>query len=103
MAINVTQHAINRYRERLCDYTSSTKNIRKKLKEAASLGKLIANKPASQGNCFERIYNDISVIVIIDNNDDRATVVTCLGDTAYRKWIKCQNPYIVNGRVMHGL
>jgi len=95
----VTQHAINRYRERLFDYTSSPEQIGAKLKEIAHKGKRVSSRPDTSGHCFEVVYRGVAIVLVIHGK--RATVLTCLGETAYRKWMKQQDPLTVFGRILY--
>jgi len=100
MNINVTNHAVKRYRERLFDYTSSDESIVALLKKIAVKGTPIRFRPVSCGNCTEVEYRNITVVVV--HQDKHVTVLTCLGETAYRKWIKNQDGYKkIGGRVRH--
>ncbi|MEN6389636.1 MAG: hypothetical protein ABFD04_04420 [Syntrophomonas sp.] len=86
MTVTVTKHAIKRYRERTFDFSRSDKEIVKKLGEIAKTGKLICGKPNSKDNCIEIKHHGISVVAVQDGA--RLTVITCLGDDTYRKWVK---------------
>lgn len=100
MNINVTQHAIKRYRERLFDYSSSKETVSSLLKEIACNGKQICSRPSSCGTCVEIKYKGVSIVAIKDN--DTTVITTCLGDFSYRKWIKSKDTYPrVRGRVLY--
>lgn len=99
MNIRVSKHAIKRYRERLFDFTSSTEKIRSLLDEIARRGKLVASKPASTDDCFEITYKGISIVLA--KRENQYIVITCLGEAAYRKWIKHQEQNVICGRVRH--
>lgn len=100
MEVYVTKHAIQRYRQRLFDFTSSSSSIETILKEIAQKGKATKFRISSWDNCLEVKYKGISIVTV--NDLRRIVVVTCLGDICYRKWIKCQDHYI-RGRVLHPL
>ncbi len=100
MDIRVSKHAIKRYRERLFDYSSPADKIRKILKEIALQGKRVASKPAaSTDDCFEVTYKGISIVLA--QKEDQCIVITCLGEPAYRKWIKNQEQNVIYGRLRH--
>lgn len=95
MDLHVTKHAIKRYRERLCDYSSPDKHIVDKLKRIAGQGKVVDAK-SDTAKCREVGFNGISIILVVDGK--HATILTCLGDATYRKWIKRQSPRDCLGR-----
>lgn len=100
MDVVVTKHAVQRYRERLFDYSSSDEEIEELLIMVARHGKRVLNRPSSFGDCFEVKHKDISIVLVNDHQD--SIVLTCLGDRGYRKWIKSQDTYIkVCGRVLY--
>lgn len=99
MDIRVSKHAIKRYRERLFDYTSTTERIRSILNEIALRGKRVAAKPASTDDCFEVAFKGISIVIA--QKENQCIVITCLGEPAYRKWIKNQEQNVINGRLRH--
>lgn len=86
MSVLVTKHAVKRYRERLFDYSSSSERISQLLMEIAAKGRPVCLRPNTQENCYEIKYRDISVVLL--KKKDKVIVVTCLGDTKYRNWIK---------------
>lgn len=90
MIINVTEHAIKRYRERFFDYSSPKDFIKKTLIEIARKGKVVCVKPG-ESDCAEVQYK--GVYIVIANEEDIVTVITCLGDMIYRKWVKHQDSY----------
>lgn len=99
MRIKVTKHAIERYRERLCDYSSSNEQIIKVLSEIACKGRGIATRPSAYGQCMEIKCKGISIVLAL--NGDNAAILTCLGDNAYRKWVKHQSlPGFIRGRIL---
>lgn len=99
MKVWISEHAIMRCRERLFDCTSSKKAIIDRLKEAAIKGREVRMRPSSLGNCIELYFKGIFIVVIKDN--DKLTVITCLGDISYRKWVRNQEICIkVRGRVL---
>lgn len=99
MVIRVSKHAMKRYRERLFDYTSSTERIRSMLSEIVLRGKQVVAKPASTDDCFEVIFKGISIVLAQRPNE--CIVITCLGEPAYRKWIKNREQNVINGRLRH--
>lgn len=99
MYINVTKHAVKRYRERLFDYKSSEEKIKDLLKEVASKGKQIDWRPSTWGNCIEVKYRGISIVLV--NDRDRKTIITCLGELGYRKWVKRQDHIRIKGRILY--
>lgn len=86
MSVLVTKHAIKRYRERLFDYNSSSERIRQLLREIAAKGRPICLRPNTDENCYEIKYRGISVVLLKRKED--VIVITCLGDSKYRNWIK---------------
>lgn len=86
MAVLVTKHAIKRYRERLFDYYSSSERITQLLKEIVAKGRPVCLRPNTHDNCFEIKHRGISVVLLKKKDD--VIVVTCLGDSKYRNWIK---------------
>jgi len=95
MKIIVTNHAINRYRERMFDYNSPVERVINILEEIVQKGKPVCNKPNTKDNCYEIKYRGISVVQIAEG--DRIFVITCLGDHCYRKWVKhIEKRHIVN-------
>lgn len=99
MEIRVSKHAIKRYRERLFDFTSSTDRIRSILNEIALRGRRVASKPSGTNDCWEVMYKGISIVLA--QREDQCIVITCLGEPAYRKWIKHQEQNVINGRARH--
>lgn len=98
MTVLVTKHAVKRYRERLFDYSSSDERIKQLLMEISTKGKMICVRPDSQHNCFEVKYRGIFVVLL--EKEDGFVVITCLGDTKYRKWVKHKE---ARPRVSHSL
>ncbi|MEN6390839.1 MAG: hypothetical protein ABFD04_10515 [Syntrophomonas sp.] len=98
MAVLVTKHAIQRYRERLFDYNSSSERIGQLLKEIVAKGQPVCLRPNTHDNCFEIKYRGISVVLLKKRED--VIVVTCLGDSKYRNWIKQKE---ANSRVFQSL
>ncbi len=86
MEICVTKHSIQRYRERLFDYSSSDEKIGQFLRKIALQGKLVCLRPNNWNNCFELKHKGISIVLL--TSKDKAVVLTCLGDSRYRKWVK---------------
>lgn len=100
MEINVTKHAVKRYRERLFDYTSSKQKISSLLIEIACKGQKVYSRPSTQGSCFEIKYRGISIVLVKNQTD--AVIITCLGDDSYRKWVKHQDDNMkIAGRVLY--
>ncbi len=99
MEIVVTKHAINRYRQRMFDYITPDKKIDTLLKNVARNGKQVYLRPSSHGHCIEVQYNDISVVIL--NESTGITVMTCLGDHTYRKWVKNKENQNIYGRLMY--
>lgn len=89
MVLHVTKHAIIRYRERTCDYSSTDKVIVGMLKRIVSKGYGAVVKSGVCEKYLEVGYKDISIVLVINGN--HATVLTCLGNDRYRKWIKQQS------------
>lgn len=98
MAVLVTKHAIKRYRERLFDYSSSSERISQVLKEIVAKGRPVCLRPNTHDNCFEIKYRGISVVLL--NKKEDLIVITCLGDSKYRNWIKQKE---ANSRVFQSL
>lgn len=86
MSIIVTKHAIKRYRERLFSYSLSDNHIINKLEEIANKGTMVGARPNDQNTCFEIKYKGVSIVVV--NEGSNRTVLTCLGEDSYRKWVK---------------
>lgn len=100
MDIHVSKHAIKRYRERLFDYSSSDAIIESQLIEIACRGKQDDARPATLGNCYEVAYKGVSIVLVIDDRNN-ATILTCLGNANYRKWIKQKEPLFIKGRMLY--
>ena len=99
MKVYISEHAINRCRERLFDFTSCKKAIIDQLREAAIEGQEIRMRPSSLGNCVELCFRDIFIVVL--KNHDKLTVITCLGNSSYRKWVKNQQIHVkLRGRIL---
>jgi len=88
MELHVTTHAVKRYRERMCDYSSTDKQIVDMLKRIARRG-IVASAKSGSGGCLEVGYQGISIVLGKDGK--HATVITCLGDASYRQWSKRQS------------
>lgn len=88
MEIEVTKHAVKRYRDRMFDHTSSKEAIIKYLEEIARKGTRIQTRLGKWGRCVEVKYQGVSIVVVLQT--DKTVVITCLGSTNYRKWIKRQ-------------
>ncbi|HWQ75942.1 MAG TPA: hypothetical protein VN441_11555 [Syntrophomonas sp.] len=98
MSVLVTKHAIKRYRERLFDYSSSSERIRQLLREIVAKGRPVCLRPNTHENCYEIKYRGISVVLLKKKDD--LIVITCLGDSKYRNWIKQKE---ANSRVFQSL
>lgn len=99
MQISVTKHAIERYRQRFFDFTKFDAEIEILLKEVARKGKKVERRPVATGECIEVRYQGISVVIL--NQKDETVIVTCLGDTLYRKWIKNKDKKSICGRLLY--
>lgn len=86
MPVIVTKHAIKRYRERLFNYSLNDNDVADKLKEIADKGAKVGNRLYCQNTCFEIKYQGVSIVVIYES--ECKIVLTCLGEGAYRRWIK---------------
>ncbi|OPX84815.1 MAG: hypothetical protein A4E53_03707 [Pelotomaculum sp. PtaB.Bin104] len=100
MRVDVSKHAINRYRERLFDFKSSDEIIENLLREIASRGKRVKARPVTLGDCYEVTHKGVSIVLVIDD-ESKATILTCLGNAYYRKWVKRQNMLRIPGRTLH--
>lgn len=100
MKIFVTNHAIQRYRERLFNFSATDAEISDILKHIAQNGKLICQKPGTLPNCFEIKHRGISIVIIIEGK--QTYIITCLGEASYRKWVKTKNePVRISRRVCY--
>lgn len=97
--ITVTNHALKRYRQRLFDYESSDQRVREILKEIATRGKKMREQPASWDECYEVKYRGITIILLSSNQNH--TIVTCLGEDRYRRWVK-HHEFLAVFRTGHG-
>lgn len=89
MDVFVTRHAIERYRQRLFDFKASDEAISEILKEIALKGKDIGIRRDHRNNCLEKKYKGVSIVSM--HNQTKIVVLTCLGETSYRNWVKCNN------------
>ena len=89
MDIFVTRHAIERYRQRLFDFKASDESISEILREIALKGKAISIRRNNSNNCLEKKYKGVSIVSI--HNHKKIVVITCLGEVAYRNWVKSNN------------
>lgn len=96
----VTKHAIQRYRERLFDFKSSDEVIKNILKKIACRGKRVDLRPATFGSCYEVIYKEVSIVLVIEDQSN-AAIITCLGNAHYRKWVKHQDMLKIPGRILY--
>jgi len=100
MDVLVTKHAIHRFRERLFDYSSSEKEIEIQLIKVAEEGKQVYDRPSSSKECFEVKYKDLSIVLV--KKRQHIVVLTCLGNSSYRKWVKHQTRYNrLSGRILY--
>lgn len=99
MKIIVTNHAIERYRQRFFDFSKLNGEIRILLKEVAQKGKYIEIRPVADGKCLEVRYKGISIVIVQKKN--RIVIITCLGNMSYRKWMKNQEKNKINGRLLY--
>lgn len=100
MEIYVSKHAIQRYRERLFDFHSAQETIESILSEAAIKGSRIFVRPSDHGGVFEIKFRNF--YLVINDGKNKLTVITCLGDKRYRKWLKDQFKYSrMRGSILH--
>lgn len=99
MNIEITKHAVKRYRERLFDYKSSGQQIKNILAEVALKGKQIRVRLSSVGLCAELRYKGMYIVII--KSETGIVVLTCLGNESYRKWVKHQDPFFIKGSIRH--
>lgn len=85
MDVVVSRHAIKRYRKRTFDFDQSDKEIEAMLARVVRKGEILSRRP---GDVWELRYRDIYVVADIDDESNKATVITCLGDRIYRGWAK---------------
>jgi hypothetical protein len=85
MEVLVSDHAIERYRKRTFKWHLSDKQIKMILTDVARQGTIQRRRP---GNAWEIVHNGISIVAEVNSNS--IAVITCLGDTEYRKWAKKQ-------------
>jgi hypothetical protein len=88
MSIKISKHAINRYRERLFEYSASDEEIIQMLTNIAVKGKKVCDKPDYHNQCIEIAYKGISIVVVQDRQGQ--VVITCLGERGYRNWVKAK-------------
>ncbi len=99
MIIKVTEHAIKRYRERFFDYSSTEDAIKNLLIETARKGTTVCKRPGN-GHCTELKYKDTYIVAAYEQ--DELTIITCLGNRMYRKWVKHQDSYErLGGRILY--
>jgi len=89
MEIVVTIHALNRYRERMFDFTSTDEKIINRIKDIVCQGEQVFVRPSAHNNCREIQYRGVSVVIIQERH--KIFVITCLGSRHYRKWFKEKN------------
>lgn len=92
MNVEVTAHAIERYRQRTLHYNMSVNEIVGTLKAGARRGTIVK---ARRDNAWEVKYQKVTLIV--EYNNMSATVITCLGKDEYRNWDR-HSYYISNIR-----
>lgn len=82
--INVSNHAIKRFKER-CFYCFdwTDERIRKTLESVARHGKVLKKCP---GNAYEVVFQ--GMIVRITYSGNRVVVITYLGNRTYQKWYR---------------
>ena len=85
MDVVVSQHAIKRYRKRTFDFNQSDEEVEAMLARVVQKGEILSRRP---GDVWELKYRDIYVVADIDNESNKVTVITCLGDRLYRSWAK---------------
>ena len=85
MQVNVTKHAMDQYRIRMQRYSMPDSEVTGTLKAAAIRGTKERKCP---GDAWEVKYENFVIIVSYQN--EQATVITCLGNNAYREWSKRQ-------------
>lgn len=85
MKVKVTEHAVERYRQRTMRVDMADNEVTGNLIAAALRGKQVAKRA---GNAWEVEYQKLTVIVIYEK--DLIIVVSCLGDKKYRRWIQRQ-------------
>lgn len=86
MRVEVTQHAIKRYRERLFDQSSPDKVVIRILGDIADKGRIIRHRLDNRNTCLEIKYKGVSIVVV--EEPGKRIVITCLGEACYRRWIK---------------
>ena len=79
MDVVVSRHAIKRYRKRTFDFSQSDKEVEAMLARVVRKGEILSRRP---GDVWELRYRDIYVVADIDDESNKATVITCLGDRA---------------------
>lgn len=90
MRITVSRHAIERCKDRVPWLKStSDRKIEKTLSRVVTKGKKTRKRPAKAGKAFEYVYNDIHVVGV--HSKGNISVVTCYGDSTYRKWLHKQS------------
>ncbi|MEN6326775.1 MAG: hypothetical protein ABFD18_11295 [Syntrophomonas sp.] len=95
----ISKHAIKRYRERTFDYSSPKNAIINRLEEVAIKGREVRIRPSGLEKCTELYFQGIFVVIMEESN--KVTVITCLGGSSYRKWVKNQTAYTkVRGRTL---
>lgn len=99
MDIHISKHAVNRYRNRLFDYTSSEDDILNILMEIVKRGKRVGWRLSSGRVHMEMKHHGVSIVIM--KSKDKIVVITCLGEDVYRKWTKHQSPNAIAGRFMH--
>lgn len=85
MQVNVTQHAMDQYIRRMQRYSMLESEITGVLRTAAIRGSKIRRCP---GDVWEVRFENF--VIIVNYQEDTATVITCLGNNAYREWSKRQ-------------
>lgn len=100
MKIKVTKHAIERYRERTFNQYLNDQEVERILRDIASSGKQVRSRFIGSGNCMEVMGKGIFIVLVHEGN--LATVITCLGDEKYRRWVKSQDSFLrLPGRLIY--
>jgi len=79
----VTQHAIQRFKQRTHGYDLSHAEVQNRLRQAVTNGKKTIER---RDHAWEVAGNGLVLVVIFSNAENIATVLTCLGTKRYRNW-----------------
>jgi len=85
MEVFVTVHAKDQYRKRMRKFLMLESEITGVLRAAAIRGTKLRKCP---GDAWEVKYEN--VVIVVSYQNDRATVITCLGSTKYHCWSQRQ-------------